>query len=348
MKKKRKRTARKSTQRRSLLGLFRRGAPLSGPAPDEPPAKGPEAAAGAPPTATPTLRLRQLVDEDFPYEVAKGPAAEPAEGPEPASSLAPPPVHESSDTLRVVVPRADDQDAARMASHAYRQAVRDEHRRGRPPRPPRNRRIEQVRPRRREGGFFSFLFSLIGLIIRMVVVVALVGAVGALIGYEVVRTYVRTPEVVVPNVRGMKLADAFDVLGQKKLGLLKERVEPNALVAPGEIIEQKPPPGTKAKQGTPVRVVVSSGRANYIVPDVVGERRENAENKIRGAGLEVGDITYLESDTVPRDCVISQNPEANKGLEQPAPVSLLVSKGPPKSAAGALPTPAADTGAPAP
>jgi len=205
-----------------------------------------------------------------------------------------------------------------------------------------------VRPRHREGGFFSFLFSLIGLVIRMVVVVALVGATGALIGYEVVRTYVRTPEVVVPNVRGMKLADAFDVLGQKKLGLLKERVEPNALVAPGEIIEQKPPPGTKAKEGTPVRVVVSSGRANYIVPDVVGERRENAENKIRGAGLEVGDITYLESDTVPRDCVISQNPEANKGLEQPAPVSLLLSKGPPRTAAGALPPPAAGTAAPAP
>ena len=254
--------------------------------------------------------------------------------------------HQSSDTLRLDL-RAEGSargtSLSRSLSQAGARLPRWRNQRGES-----SRRVERERRRpRSEGGLFSFIFSLLGTIIRMTVVIILVGAIGAIIGYEGVRFYVKTPEVVVPNVRGMKLPDAFDTLGQKKLGLLKERVEPNTLVAPGEIIEQKPPPGTKAKEGTVVRVVVSSGRANYIVPDVVGETRENAVNKIKGAGLEVGDITYLENETVPRDCVISQNPEANKGLDQPAPVHLLLSKGPPRTPAASgssLPSPSSSSG----
>lgn len=235
----------------------------------------------------------------------------------------------------MAVPEPEQLAAARAANEAYRRAAARQRAAATPARRSPYERVERVRPRPRsaEGGFFSFVFGLIGLVVRMTIIIVLVAAIGAMIGYQAVRVYVRTPEVVVPNVRGMKLADAFEVLGQKKLGLLKERVEPNTLVAPGEIIEQKPPPGSKAKEGATVRVVVSSGRANYLVPDVVGETRDNAINKIRGAGLDVGDITYLESETVPRDCVISQNPEPNKGLDQPQKVNLLLSKGPPKSPA---------------
>ncbi|GIX43896.1 MAG: PASTA domain-containing protein [Candidatus Hydrogenedentota bacterium] len=265
-------------------------------------------------------------------EVAPGPETVAAPGPEVQS--APKPQGDRSGTPGRQPPQDVSGGPRTAARQGFARARAAEARRGkrRPPTPyERVERERRLRPRS-EGGFFSFVFGLIGLIIRMTIVTVLVGALGAFVGYEVVRAYVRTPEVVVPNVKGMKVQDAFDALAQKKLGLLKERAEPNAIVAPGEIIEQKPPAGSKAKEGTVVRVVVSSGRANYIVPDVVGETRENAINKIRGAGLEVGNITYMESDTAPRDSVISQNPEANKGLEQPMPVHLLVSAGPPGTA----------------
>ncbi len=337
MTKKKKVIRKKRQERKSLFGLFRR-IPSGKHATD---AAEPEEPSFHLADSTPisTARLPRVPLDPSEDTAGAGAAAPEQVAPpeESRSESSAPPI---PDTLRIVVPRREEPDPARVAAEAHRRVASREKALRRPPRPSPQKRIEKLAPRSREGGLFSFFFSLIGLIIRMTVVILLVGAIGAIIGYETVRTYVRTPEVVVPNVRGMKLADAFDVLGQKKLALLKERVEPNALVSPGEIIEQKPPPGTKAKQGTAVRVVVSSGRANYIVPDVVGERRENAENKIRGAGLEVGAITYLESETVPRDCVISQNPEPNKGLEKPEPVHLLLSKGPPRGASSsAVPAP---------
>ncbi|MCX7625262.1 MAG: PASTA domain-containing protein [Candidatus Sumerlaeaceae bacterium] len=332
MKKRVKKKSQKHQQRRSLFGLFRRQH-------DTMPSEKPNA---------PQSDATSIADGDT-TERAAGPVDVPAgyrddlsNSPESAVFIPPPPEQKERPiptTARLPAITEEELAAAQRAAQSYKEVLAERQQRAKAKRPSERKRVAEVRPRRSEGGLFSFIFSVIGLIIRMAVVIVLVAAIGGFVGYEAVRMYVRTPEVVVPNVKGMKLVDAFDALGQKKLGLLKERVEPNSLVAPGEIIEQKPPPGTKAKQGTVVRVVVSSGRANYIVPDVIGERRENAENKIRGAGLEVGDISYLESETVPRDCVISQNPEPNKGLQQPAPVHLLLSKGPPRTSTATLPSP---------
>ncbi|MCX7018667.1 MAG: PASTA domain-containing protein [bacterium] len=176
-------------------------------------------------------------------------------------------------------------------------------------------------------GLFSFVTGFIGLIVRVIVIAGIIMALAAWMGFEAMKMYINTPQVTVPNVRGMKIADAVEVLSKAGFSLIKERSELSGLVAPGEIIEQRPQPGSSAKNGTTVRIIISSGRANFIVPDVVGETKDNAVNKIKGAQLDVGNLTYIESDKIPKDSVISQNPEANKGLEQGVKVDLLISSG---------------------
>jgi len=185
---------------------------------------------------------------------------------------------------------------------------------------------QEVRGRPR-WGLFSFIAGFFGLIIRVVVVTAIIMGLTAWAGFEAVKMYINTPQVTVPNVRGMKIADAVEVLSKGGFSTIKERSELSGLVAPGEIIEQHPQPGASAKSGTTVRIIISSGRANFIVPDVVGETKDNAMNKIKGAQLDVGNVTYIDSSTTPKDSVISQNPEANKGLEQGVKVDLLISSG---------------------
>ncbi|MBX7245168.1 MAG: PASTA domain-containing protein [Candidatus Sumerlaeaceae bacterium] len=188
-------------------------------------------------------------------------------------------------------------------------------------------RLPRRSPRSRFG-FFSWVFGFWGLLFRMLLLTVLVLGLTAGIGYEAIRMYISTEQVVVPNVRGMKAENALEILSAKKLNLIRDRAEPTTLVAPGEIIEQKPQPGDTTKEGATVRVVISSGKANFMVPDVINETRENALNKIKGAGLQEGNITYIENASVAKDIVINQNPEPNKGLEAAAPVNLLVSSGP--------------------
>jgi PASTA domain len=136
-------------------------------------------------------------------------------------------------------------------------------------------------------GFFSFIFGFIGLIVRMAVVTLLVMAIVGLISYEAIRHYIKTDPVIVPDVRGIPVSVAFDRLSEKKLSMVKEKSESSGLVAPGEITNQDPVAGTKTKVGSTVRVTVSSGRSNYVVPNVVNESRENAEeSRVTGSKSE--------------------------------------------------------------
>lgn len=178
-------------------------------------------------------------------------------------------------------------------------------------------------------GPFSLIFGFLWLLFKMIFFTILVMGLAAAIGYTVLTWFIRTPEVVVPNVRGMKVSEAFEVLSDKNLGMVKTRSESSGLVAPGEIIEQSPPDGSKTKKGRAIGVVVSSGRSRFTVPNVLNESIENARNKIRGAGLEVGNELRIEDPTVPKESVISQTPSGNTGLDEPVKVDLLISTGPP-------------------
>lgn len=177
-------------------------------------------------------------------------------------------------------------------------------------------------------GPFSMLFGFLWLLFKMVFFTLLVLGLGALIGFVAMTEYIRTPEVTVPSVVGMKVNEAFDVLGDKNLGIIRLRREKSPLTPPGEIISQQPQGGSLAKEKTDISVVISSGASQFVVPNVVGETRENAENKIKGAKLEVGTVLPMEHESLPKGTVISQSPIGGEGSEEPVQVNLMISSGP--------------------
>jgi serine/threonine-protein kinase len=93
------------------------------------------------------------------------------------------------------------------------------------------------------------------------------------------------------------------------------------------VISQDPAKGTAVKRGTTVSVVVSKGREPIAVPNVAGKPWADAEAAITGAGLTVKRADDANSDTVPKDHVISQSP-ADGTLHRGDPVTVTVSKGP--------------------
>ncbi len=179
---------------------------------------------------------------------------------------------------------------------------------------------------RHRFGFIWYVMGFFGLIFRSILVTVIVMGLSGWIGYNAMRFYIKTPETTVPNVRGMKVDAALDQLSRVKLGMVQERAETSGLVAPGEIINQAPLPGTRIKEKADVRVVVSSGQSSFVVPSVVGETQDNAINKIKSSRMEVGNITEFASDK-PKGTVVTQSPDANKGFEKPQKVDLLISKG---------------------
>ncbi len=179
-----------------------------------------------------------------------------------------------------------------------------------------------------QSGCFGWLFGFVGLIVRILIVTVLVIVTCSWIGWQIASSYIDTKEVPVPNIRGLQIETALSIASEHGMSIFKERNEPSSLVAHGEIIDQKPIPGTRARQGASIRVVIageSEDRQKY--PDVTGMTQEEAISLLKGANLKIGNVTFLEDSSRPKNTVITQTPEAASLIKsESTPVDLLISK----------------------
>ena len=93
----------------------------------------------------------------------------------------------------------------------------------------------------------------------------------------------------VPDLSDMTLAQAQDALSAVGLGLGSKTDQPSDTVAQGHIVSQSPTAGQKAKTGSLVDVVVSSGPSSVTVPDVTCLSFGAAKSELTKLGLNVVD-----------------------------------------------------------
>jgi RHS repeat-associated protein len=134
--------------------------------------------------------------------------------------------------------------------------------------------------------------------------------------------------VVVPDVLNMDQSGAETALGEAGLTVGFIDFDNSATVEADLVINQDPPAGDLAPEGSPVNLVISLGPLMVEVPDVVGMDQGSAEGAITEAGLVVGDISREYNDTFPVDFVISQAPPGGNFVPEQTPVSLVISDGP--------------------
>jgi hypothetical protein len=77
-----------------------------------------------------------------------------------------------------------------------------------------------------------------------------------------------------------------------------------------------------------VNLVISTGPAQIVVPNVVGDTQTAAASALNVAGLMLGSVTPQASATVPSGEVISETPAATTSVNAGSAVNLVVSSGP--------------------
>ena len=132
-------------------------------------------------------------------------------------------------------------------------------------------------------------------------------------------------QVAVPQVVGLTVSSARGRLS--KAGLqASEREENSDTVAQGRVISVSPPEGQKVDKGSSVTLVVSSGKPQVEVPDVVGKSFDEAQSNLQAAGFKVT-RTDKESDKDP-GTVLSQNPNGGGRIDSGSTIALTVAKAP--------------------
>lgn len=136
-----------------------------------------------------------------------------------------------------------------------------------------------------------------------------------------------TKEVEVPNIVGEDVDKAKTELENLNLVLVEAETEASD-EKEGTILKTNPKAGTKVKEKSEVRVVVSSGSKSQKMPDVREYTLEKAKTILESRNLKVSSTTEQYSDTVPAGEVISQNPEPDTEVSSDEVITLVISLGP--------------------
>ncbi len=133
------------------------------------------------------------------------------------------------------------------------------------------------------------------------------------------------PKVPVPNLIGKSRDDAIAIL-------VKAGLEPNPQLVPSDspadtVTAQDPRAGVVIVAGSRVRINISKGPKQVVLPSVVGLLYDQAAAQLQSAGFGVkrNDVDSKE----PANKVIDQSPTGNALVTQGTTVLLTVSKGPP-------------------
>ena len=152
--------------------------------------------------------------------------------------------------------------------------------------------------------------------------------IGALAVFVVIPGWIRTEEVLVPNITGESYYEAVRILSDAGLQPAKTIQEASSDAPKGEIVSQSPEANFRIKSYQPVEITVSIGAELVPVPSVIGKSRDAAFESLATVGFRPNRVAFVHSEDYLQDTVIAQTPPEGGGQRRGSPVNLLVSRGP--------------------
>jgi eukaryotic-like serine/threonine-protein kinase len=131
----------------------------------------------------------------------------------------------------------------------------------------------------------------------------------------------------VPDLNGRTAGEAQRDIVAAGLGDIEITELPHPDADAGTVIAQSPLPGQRLRPGSDVRIAVSSGPAQVMMPDVLGFSADRAASMLVRAGFTVTQSEQESPAAAGR--VIRTEPEPGQPQVLPAEVTLIVSSGPP-------------------
>ena len=130
----------------------------------------------------------------------------------------------------------------------------------------------------------------------------------------------------VPTVLNMTKAEAEKALEDQGLKLGEIDREASEDVPKGRVVSQDPEPGEFLPAGDPVDVLISTGQPDVVMPDVLGDDKDDAKDELEELGLKVK-LVEAESDA-DADVVIDSDPRPATSISVGTRVTVVYSDGP--------------------
>jgi eukaryotic-like serine/threonine-protein kinase len=139
--------------------------------------------------------------------------------------------------------------------------------------------------------------------------------------------YVNKPTVSIPNVVGMKEADAITLLKSLNLEPLLGDTRMDKQYPEGSVVGQNPDPLQYVKEGRRVYLTISGGEKLVVIPSFKGSTLRNAKFTLDRIGLHQGAVSYAISTEFPEGIIMSQEPPQGTNTRHNGFVNFMVSAG---------------------
>jgi serine/threonine-protein kinase len=132
----------------------------------------------------------------------------------------------------------------------------------------------------------------------------------------------------VPLVEGQSVRTARIALEQAGVPVAHV-VEVNDRSPEDQVLVQRPPAGETDAAGEGASLLVSrgGGRADFVMPDLIGRSAESVMDALLAAGFKVADVRYRSYPGVAPGIVLRQLPPAGHRIDPRTPLTLDVSRG---------------------
>jgi beta-lactam-binding protein with PASTA domain len=135
--------------------------------------------------------------------------------------------------------------------------------------------------------------------------------------------------ILVPAFPGQTQADAMAECSRLQLRCVVIANQPSDRFPKDVVISQAPDPGSRAREGRQVSLVISSGVTIFSMPDLRFESLRNAGLDLNRLHLQLDKTSVVANDDVPENHVVAQDPPPLSSVRPGSKVSLTLSKGPP-------------------
>lgn len=146
----------------------------------------------------------------------------------------------------------------------------------------------------------------------------------AVAGYFYVVYIDALPSVVVPDLRGIDLAQAMEKLGQLQLNGVLAGSTYDMQIPLACVVSQQPEAGRTVKVGRRVKIVTSSGKKRIPAPNLLGKSVSEAEEILKAQGLTIGLVESNYSAEMDAGLIILQLPLPDEEIESGGRVNLTI------------------------
>ena len=137
----------------------------------------------------------------------------------------------------------------------------------------------------------------------------------------------RTPKVETPDIQGMNMLQAKNLMEKNKLHLVVKDSLYSETAAVEAVLEQDPAPGDKIRQDGTVYVVISRGSSTVVLPSLAGKSYQEAIISLRNLELKYAIADSVFSDDYPINSVVRSIPYSGNKVQKRSTVKLILSRG---------------------